>query len=75
MTIDCGNCGHPVTDDYFRVLTPEGFDQPQMCPNCEDRTRRADGRADLSRSAGGNSPRSQTVAHTHEQYQEALADD
>lgn len=32
----CGNCGSFVTQQYVRVFTPDKFDQPRVCPNCED---------------------------------------
>jgi hypothetical protein len=30
----CQNCGSHVSDDYARVFTPNGVDQPRCCPNC-----------------------------------------
>ena len=35
----CQNCGGFVTEQYVRVFAPEGFDDPRVCPNCEDKLR------------------------------------
>ena len=36
---ECQNCGDFVTERYVRVFTPEEFDAPRVCPNCEDKLR------------------------------------
>jgi len=36
---DCQNCGAFVTQDYVRVFTPPGTNQPRVCPSCEDKIR------------------------------------
>ena len=33
------NCGAFVTRDYARVFTPDGVDEPRVCPRCEDMVR------------------------------------
>ncbi|WP_327050955.1 DUF7563 family protein [Halomicrococcus gelatinilyticus] len=50
---ECKNCGTFVTADYARVFTPQGVDEPRVCPECEDKIR--DG-ADVreARSPRGN---------------------
>ncbi|MFB9813267.1 hypothetical protein ACFFN7_18080 [Haloarcula sebkhae] len=35
----CQGCGSTVTDQYVQVFTPDGVDQPRVCPFCEDRVR------------------------------------
>lgn len=35
----CQNCESFVSDRYARVFTPEGVDDPRVCPNCEDKLR------------------------------------
>lgn len=35
----CKNCGAFVTEDYVRVLSPDGMTQPRVCPFCEDMVR------------------------------------
>ncbi|KOX92801.1 hypothetical protein AMS69_10075 [Haloarcula rubripromontorii] len=35
----CQGCGETVTEQYARVFTPDGVDQPRVCPFCEDRVR------------------------------------
>ncbi len=35
----CNNCGGFVTERYVRVFTPEGYEGPRVCPNCEDKLR------------------------------------
>ena len=35
----CQNCESFVTEQYVRVFTPEQFDRPRVCPNCEDKLR------------------------------------
>jgi len=39
----CQNCGDHVTARYVRVFTPDEYDAPRVCPNCEDLTRGRDG--------------------------------
>ncbi|SEH58297.1 hypothetical protein SAMN05192561_10941 [Halopenitus malekzadehii] len=36
---DCQNCGTFVTPAYARVFTPDGIDDPRVCPSCEDTVR------------------------------------
>lgn len=36
---ECQNCGTTVTDRYVRVFTPEGQDNPRVCPDCDDLVR------------------------------------
>lgn len=36
---ECQNCGGFVTDAYARVFTPDGVDDPRVCPDCEDKVR------------------------------------
>jgi len=36
---ECNNCGSFVTEAYARVFTPDGIEQPRVCPNCEDKIR------------------------------------
>lgn len=36
---ECANCGSHVTEQYVRVFTPNEYDAPRACPNCEDMTR------------------------------------
>lgn len=36
---ECNNCGAFVTVDYVRVFTPDGVEQPRVCPNCPDMVR------------------------------------
>jgi len=36
---ECQNCGSHVTDQYARVFTPDGVENPRACPRCEDMTR------------------------------------
>ncbi|WP_336325738.1 DUF7563 family protein [Halovenus sp. HT40] len=36
---NCQNCESFVTERYVRVFTPEQFDRPRVCPNCEDKLR------------------------------------
>ncbi|MFB6134984.1 MAG: hypothetical protein ABEJ55_08345 [Halanaeroarchaeum sp.] len=31
----CQHCGAFVTKAYARVFTPDGVDEPRVCPNCE----------------------------------------
>ncbi|WP_438267384.1 DUF7563 family protein [Haladaptatus halobius] len=33
---ECQNCGTFVTADYARVFTPDGIDDPRVCPSCPD---------------------------------------
>lgn len=33
---ECLNCGAFVTERYVRVFAPDGYDQPRVCPHCED---------------------------------------
>jgi hypothetical protein len=35
----CQNCGGFVTEQYVRVFAPDGFEEPRVCPNCEDKLR------------------------------------
>lgn len=35
----CRNCGAFVTEDYVRVLSPDGATRPRVCPFCEDMVR------------------------------------
>ncbi|WP_456071250.1 DUF7563 family protein [Halospeciosus flavus] len=35
----CQNCESFVTADYARVFTPDGVEQPRVCPNCADKIR------------------------------------
>lgn len=35
----CQNCESFVSDQYARVFTPEGVENPRVCPNCEDKLR------------------------------------
>ncbi|WP_425492956.1 DUF7563 family protein [Halohasta litorea] len=32
----CENCESHVTDNYVRVFTPDGLDNPRACPQCDD---------------------------------------
>lgn len=50
---ECQNCGEFVTAAYARVFTPQGVENPRVCPECEDMIR--DG-ADVrrARSSRGN---------------------
>jgi NAD-dependent SIR2 family protein deacetylase len=36
---ECQNCGEHVTEQYARVFTPDGVENPRVCPHCEDMTR------------------------------------
>jgi NAD-dependent SIR2 family protein deacetylase len=36
---ECQNCGSFVTNEYVRVFTPNGMDNPRVCPGCEDMVR------------------------------------
>lgn len=36
---ECNNCGSFVTEAYVRVFTPDGVEEPRVCPNCEDKIR------------------------------------
>jgi NAD-dependent SIR2 family protein deacetylase len=36
---ECQNCSAFVTRDYARVFTPDGIDDPRVCPRCEDKIR------------------------------------
>lgn len=36
---ECQNCGSFVTADYVRVFTPDGIEDPRVCPRCEDKIR------------------------------------
>jgi len=40
---ECLNCGGHVTEAYARVFTPDEYDAPRVCPNCEDMTRDGNG--------------------------------
>lgn len=35
----CQNCDSFVTTAYVRVFTPNGVDEPRVCPACEDKVR------------------------------------
>ncbi|WP_459888772.1 DUF7563 family protein [Halostagnicola bangensis] len=35
----CQNCRSFVTERYARVFTPEGIDEPRVCPKCPDKIR------------------------------------
>ena len=35
----CQNCGSHVTRAYARVFTPDGVDDPRVCPRCDDKLR------------------------------------
>jgi hypothetical protein len=32
----CLNCESFVTQRYVAVFEPDGFENPRVCPNCED---------------------------------------
>jgi hypothetical protein len=36
---ECQNCESHVTEQYARVFTPTGVDDPRCCPNCMDKIR------------------------------------
>lgn len=36
---ECKNCNSFVTAAYARVFTPNGVEQPRVCPNCVDKIR------------------------------------
>ena len=36
---NCQNCGSFVTNRYARVFTPDGVDEPRVCPQCENKLR------------------------------------
>ncbi|SDN18074.1 hypothetical protein SAMN04487949_3570 [Halogranum gelatinilyticum] len=36
---ECSNCGSFVTVDYVRVFSPNGMNNPRVCPHCEDMVR------------------------------------
>jgi hypothetical protein len=36
---ECQNCGAFVTAAYARVFTPNGVEDPRVCPQCEDKIR------------------------------------
>lgn len=36
---ECQNCGTHVTARYARVFTPEGVNEPRVCPQCPDKLR------------------------------------
>ena len=36
---ECQNCGSFVTAAYARVFTPNGVEEPRVCPQCEDKIR------------------------------------
>lgn len=36
---ECQNCGAFVTPAYARVFTPDGVENPRVCPSCEDMVR------------------------------------
>jgi NAD-dependent SIR2 family protein deacetylase len=36
---ECQNCGGHVTRRYARVFTPDGVENPRVCPDCEDKIR------------------------------------
>jgi len=58
MTVQCRNCGAPVSDDYARVLAPEAVradDAVRCCPHCEDKLRR-NGRIDEARASRHGGP-------------------
>ncbi len=40
---ECQNCGSFVTTAYARVFTPDGVENPRVCPNCEDKIREGAG--------------------------------
>jgi hypothetical protein len=47
---ECQHCGAFVSESYARVFTPEEVEQPRACPNCPDRKRGADGRAQAKKT-------------------------
>lgn len=55
---ECRNCESFVTDDYARVFTPRGVDNPRACPDCPDKVRDGRGRVRDARSSrqGGAEP-------------------
>lgn len=36
---ECQNCSAHVTEQYARVFTPDGVDEPRVCPQCPDKLR------------------------------------
>lgn len=36
---ECRNCESHVSERYVRVFTPDEYDAPRVCPNCDDLTR------------------------------------
>ena len=36
---NCQNCGSFVTNRYARVFTPDGVEDPRVCPRCENKLR------------------------------------
>ena len=36
---ECQNCSSFVTAAYARVFTPNGVENPRVCPQCEDKIR------------------------------------
>ena len=39
LMTECQNCGAFVTAAYARVFTPNGVEDPRVCPQCEDKIR------------------------------------
>jgi len=50
----CQNCGNQVTQQYARVFTPEGVEEPRACPDCEDVVRTGHNEVRLRRDKGQN---------------------
>ena len=48
---ECQNCGSFVTAAYARVFTPNGIDEPRVCPQCEDKIRDEQRAVELFESA------------------------
>lgn len=36
---ECQNCSSFVTAAYARVFTPNGIENPRVCPQCQDKIR------------------------------------
>jgi len=35
----CQNCSSHVTVQYVRVFSPDGIEDPRVCPHCDDLVR------------------------------------
>lgn len=51
---ECRNCGSHVTEDYVRVFGEDGAETVDVCPECPDKIRGADGKVRDARSTRRN---------------------